>query len=100
MILIAAACRLRSDLPPRPRDTIWQRQPRTIRFLRNLCDLSVPPATHLTFLARCGLLVAFALVCHSLGAGAALFLRAAPIPAMILFGVLFVCATTNWLSRD
>lgn len=101
MILFLTAIRLGSGrLPARRQATSWQRQPRSLRFLRNLVDLSVRPATKLAFAARCGLLVAFALFCHSLGAGAALFVRAAPLSAMVLFGALFLFTATNWLRRD
>jgi hypothetical protein len=100
MLLVAAACRLRADKPTRTRKVEWEQQPRRVRFLKNLFDLSVRPASKLDFAARCILLVAFALVCHSLGYGAALFVKAAPLSAAIVFGALFIFATSNWLSRD
>jgi len=100
MMLVAATCRLRGAQHVRRRDVEWKQQPRRIRFFRNLFDLSVRPASKLAFAARCALLVAFALVCHSIGYGAAQFVKAAPISAAIVFGALFICATSNWLSRD
>ena len=101
MILFLTAIRLGPRRAPARRPaTPWQRQPRSVRFLQNLFDLSVRPATKRAFAARCGLLVGFALVCHSLGAGAALFVRAAPLSAMVLFGALFLFTATNWQSRD
>lgn len=100
MLIVAAACRLRADQPVRPRKVEWEQQPRRVRFFRNLFDLSVRPASRLGFAARCVLLVAFALVCHSIGYGAALFVKAAPVSAAVVFAALFICATTNWLSRD
>jgi hypothetical protein len=100
MMLVAAACRLRHGRPSPRRENLWARPSRRARFLKNLFDLSVRPASALDFVARCVLLVAFALVCHSLGAGAALFVKAAPMSAAIVFGALFVFAATNWLSRD
>ncbi len=99
MLLVATACRLRAA-PDTSRTTAKSQQPRRVRFLRNLFDLSVRPATSLDFAARCALLVLFALVCHSIGYGAALFVKAAPVSAAIVFGALFVCATSNWPSRD
>lgn len=100
MMLVAAACRLRAGQPDRRRDVKWEQQPRRVRLFRNLFDLSVRPASKLAFAARCALLVVFALVCHSIGYGAALFVKAAPLSAAIVFGALFFCATSNWPSRD
>lgn len=100
MIVFAAASRLRPNAPARRGESVWQPRPRARRFLKNLFDLSVTPATKAALLARCALLVVFALVCHSLGYGAALFVKAAPVSAAIVFGALFVFAATNWLSRD
>ncbi len=100
MMLVAAACRLRTGQPARRPAIVWDKQPRRVRFFRNLFDLSVRPASKLAFAARCALLVVFALVCHSIGYGAALFVKAAPLSAAIVFGALFICATSNWPSRD
>lgn len=100
MILIAVATRVRSGKPAGRRGSPWQRQPRARRFLKNLFDLSVQPASRIDLVARLALLVVFALFCHSLGYGAALFIKAAPLSAAIVFGALFVFAATNWPSRD
>lgn len=100
MILFAVATRVRSGKPARRRQSPWQRQPRARRFLTNLFDLSAQPAGRFGLVARLALLVVFALVCHSLGYGAALFIKAAPFSAAVVFGALFVFAVTNWPSRD
>jgi len=100
MMLVAAVCRLRAGHPARRRAFAWDQQPRRVRFFRNLFDLSVRPASKLDFVARCALLMVFALVCHGIGYGAALYVKAAPLSAAIVFGALFICATSNWLRRD
>ncbi len=100
MILLALTSRLRNGTRARHPGSVWQRPPQAKRFLRNLFDLSVRPSGQLDFAARCLLLVAFAVLCHGFGAGAALFLKAAPVFATVIFAALFVCAATNWLSRD
>lgn len=100
MIILALSSRLRHGARSRHPGSIWNRPAPTKRFLKQLFDFSVRPANGIDFAARCILLVGFAFVCHSLGAGAALFVKAAPVFATIIFAALFICAGTNWLSRD
>ena len=100
MIVLAVTSRLRRGTRTRHPGSAWERPTQARRFFRNLFDLSMRPANALDFVARCLLLVTFALACHGLGAGVALFLRAAPVFATVIFAALFVCTATNWLSRD
>lgn len=100
MIVLAATARLRHGIRTRQPGSLWEPQSQIRRFLRNLLDLSVRPANQAHFAARCLLLVAFTFFCHGLGMGAALFVKSAPVLATIVFGALFVCTATNWLSRD
>ena len=100
MLIFALSSRLRSGARARHPGAVWHRPAPSKRFLKQLFDLSVRPANALDFAARCALLVGFAFICHGLGAGAALFVRAAPVFATIIFAALFICAATNWLSRD
>jgi hypothetical protein len=99
MFLIAATSRLRSDTAERRGSSPWNRPSRLARFLRNLFDLSVRPATALDFAARCILLVLFAVVCHCIGAGSASFVKAAPLSALALIGALFVFALAKGSGR-
>lgn len=99
MVLIGAACRLHAALSARRGDSL-RHTPRLSRFLRNVLDLSEQPRSVGILVGRCALLVAFALICHTLGAGAALFLQTAPVSALILVGALFAFAFKTSRKRD
>lgn len=100
MLLIALpACLLARDKAADTRDP-WQRRPAWRRSLRNVFDLSVRPARRREFVARCLLLVLCAVVFNALGAGAALFIQAAPVLALVLVGALAGLGAMSWISRD
>lgn len=100
MLLISAVCRLLEGPRIRRGEAAWRQPPPFARFLNNVVDLSVPPRGMVAFAARCLLLLAVVVLCYHLGAGAAIFLRTAPLPAMIIGGALFAATVSGWWRRD
>lgn len=100
MLLLAVTARLRSGFATRRGAEAWQQQAPLVRFLRNVCNLSINPASGAQLAGRLTLLALVVVVSHSLGAGAAYFVKAAPLSALFLFSALIFGIATGWWRKE
>ncbi|HNP35281.1 MAG TPA: hypothetical protein PKK10_05465 [Woeseiaceae bacterium] len=69
-------------------------------LVRNVLDLSQPPAGTTALIARYTLLAAVAVSCYFLGAGVALIIKLAPVQAATVIVAVVAGCALNLLEED